>query len=50
MSRYRFEGAIFDLDGTLVQSEHLHRQSWVEPLAELGMAVDEDAYLRDFAG
>lgn len=50
MSRFRFEGAIFDLDGTLVQSEHLHRQSWVKPLAELGMAVDEDAYLRDFAG
>ena len=46
----RFAGAIFDMDGTLVQSEDLHRASWTEPLAELGIAVDEDAYLRDFAG
>lgn len=50
MNNVRFDAAIFDLDGTLVQSEHLHRQSWIEPLAELGIAIDEDAYLRDFAG
>jgi HAD superfamily hydrolase (TIGR01509 family) len=50
MSPLRFAGAIFDMDGTLVQSEHLHRESWIEPLAEIGIAVDEDAYLRDFAG
>jgi beta-phosphoglucomutase len=46
----RFAAAIFDLDGTLVQSEHLHHESWIEPLAELGIAVDDDVYLRDFAG
>lgn len=46
----RFAGAIFDMDGTLVQSEHLHRESWIEPLAELGIAIDDDVYLRDFAG
>src|ERR671915_1896381 len=50
MTTFRFAAAVFDLDGTLVQSEYLHRQSWVEPLAELGIAVDEDVYLRDFAG
>ena len=50
MTGFRFAAAIFDLDGTLVQSEHLHQQSWVEPLAELGIAVDDDIYLRDFAG
>jgi HAD superfamily hydrolase (TIGR01509 family) len=50
VSTFRFAGAIFDLDGTLVMSEHLHRQSWIEPLEELGITVDEDAYLRDFAG
>ena len=50
MTASRFAGAIFDMDGTLVQSEDLHRASWIEPLAELGIAVDEDAYLRDFAG
>jgi len=50
MIGFRFAAAVFDLDGTLVQSEHLHRQSWIAPLAELGIAIDEDAYLRDFAG
>ena len=50
MNPLRFEGVIFDLDGTLVQSEHLHRQSWVGPLAELGIEVEDDEYLRDFAG
>jgi HAD superfamily hydrolase (TIGR01509 family) len=50
MSPTRFAGAIFDMDGTLVQSEHLHRKSWLKPLADLGIALDEDAYLRDFAG
>ena len=50
MSTFRFDGAVFDLDGTLVLSEHLHRESWINPLAEIGIAVDEDAYLRDFAG
>ena len=50
MSTFRFAGAVFDLDGTLVQSEHLHRRSWMEPLAEKGAAIDDDAYLRDFAG
>jgi sugar-phosphatase len=50
VSTFRFAGAIFDLDGTLVMSEHLHRQSWIQPLEELGITVDEDAYWRDFAG
>ena len=45
-----FSAAIFDLDGTLVQSEHLHRESWIAPLADLGIEVAEDEYARTFAG
>src|SRR4029079_6954135 len=50
MIRTRFAGFMFDLDGTLVQSEHLHRLSWDGPLAKLGIIVDDEQYLRDFAG
>jgi HAD superfamily hydrolase (TIGR01509 family) len=45
-----FAGLIFDLDGTLVQSEHLHRESWVGPLAEIGVAIDDEAYIMNYAG
>ena len=45
-----FSGLIFDMDGTLVQSEHLHRQSWIGPLAELGIAIDDETYILNYAG
>lgn len=45
-----FSGLIFDMDGTLVQSEHLHRQSWIGPLAEIGITIDDEAYIRNYAG
>jgi len=45
-----FGGAILDMDGTIVQSEHLHRLSWNVPLARLGITVDDATYFRDFAG
>lgn len=50
MSTPLFAGAILDLDGTIVQSEHLHRLSWTAPLARLGITVDDETYFRDFAG
>ena len=50
MSDFSYRAAVFDLDGTLVQSEHLHRESWIEPLARRGMTVDDVTYFRDFAG
>ncbi len=46
----RYSAAIFDLDGTLVQSEHLHRESWIAPLADLGIEVNDDDYFRLYAG
>jgi HAD superfamily hydrolase (TIGR01509 family) len=50
MSNFAYRAAVFDLDGTLVQSEHLHRESWIEPLARRGMTLDDVTYFRDFAG
>jgi HAD superfamily hydrolase (TIGR01509 family) len=41
---------VFDLDGTLVQSEHLHQQSWTAPLQRLGRPVDDETYYREFSG
>lgn len=38
------------MDGTLVQSEHLHRLSWVGPLAELGIVIDDETYILNYAG
>jgi HAD superfamily hydrolase (TIGR01509 family) len=43
-------GLIFDMDGTLVESEHLHQESWIAPLLELGIAIDDDIYADHFAG
>jgi HAD superfamily hydrolase (TIGR01509 family) len=50
MIQTRFAGFVFDLDGTLVQSEHLHRLSWNAPLGALGITIDDDRYAREFAG
>lgn len=43
-------GLVFDMDGTLAQSEHFHRESWVAPLARLGITLDDETYLMHFAG
>lgn len=37
----RFEGVIFDFDGTLVDSEPLHREAWFEVLGRFGLQFDE---------
>ena len=43
-------GLIFDLDGTIAQSEGLHRISWDAPLAAIGVEIDDDIYATEFAG
>jgi beta-phosphoglucomutase len=40
--------AIFDLDGTLVDSAPLHALSWRQLCAELGLPWDEDLFRRTF--
>lgn len=37
----KFEGIIFDLDGTLVDSEPLHMKAWLDALAGQGLHFDE---------
>ncbi|MCD8547006.1 MAG: HAD family phosphatase [Aeromonadaceae bacterium] len=39
-----------DFDGTLVDSEPLHYAAWAEELSVFGAALDEEEYLRRFAG
>ncbi len=37
----KFKGIIFDLDGTLVNSEPLHMEAWLQVLAGQGLDFDE---------
>jgi sugar-phosphatase len=46
----RFDAVIFDLDGTLVDTEPLHERSWTIALAELGMTMPDGEYRRHFSG
>jgi HAD superfamily hydrolase (TIGR01509 family) len=40
----------FDLDGTLVDSEHLHAVSWNNTLVDFGIRLDEYQFCKQFAG
>ena len=44
------KAAIFDFDGTLVDSEHYHYNSWVEVLNDYGAELDYDFYIKTYAG
>ncbi|WBL21723.1 HAD family hydrolase [Zunongwangia sp. HRR-M8] len=44
------KAAIFDFDGTLVDSEHYHYNSWVEVLKDYGAELDYDYYIKTYAG
>ncbi|MBN9790550.1 HAD family phosphatase [Pseudonocardia sp. TMWB2A] len=41
---------VFDLDGTLVRSEHVHRRTWARFFAEWGAEVDDETYRHRFMG
>ncbi|WP_308818441.1 HAD family hydrolase [Pseudonocardia alni] len=41
---------VFDLDGTLVLSEHVHRRTWARFFAEWGAEVDDETYRHRFMG
>ena len=41
---------VFDLDGTLVLSEHVHRRTWYRFFDDWGVTVDEQTYRRRFLG
>lgn len=47
----QWEAVLFDLDGTLIDSEHFYYRSWQPILAEnFGLTIDFDDWLRLFAG
>ncbi|AJJ10705.1 phosphatase YqaB [Yersinia rohdei] len=39
----RYEGLIFDMDGTILDTESTHRQAWHQVLTPYGMQFDEQA-------
>lgn len=41
---------LFDLDGTLTQTDHLHLKAFETVLAPYGFTVDEDFYVRNIRG
>ena len=41
---------VFDLDGTLVRSEHVHRRTWARFFAEWDAEVDDETYRHRFMG
>lgn len=48
MTASPYGAAIWDMDGTLVDSEDLHYQSWREIMADYGIAYSRAAFLADF--
>ncbi|RWR01634.1 6-phosphogluconate phosphatase [[Pantoea] beijingensis] len=41
-----YDGLIFDMDGTLLDTEPTHRKAWHQVLARYGMTFDEAAMIR----
>lgn len=39
----RYAGLIFDMDGTILDTEPTHRKAWREVLGRYGMRFDEQA-------
>jgi sugar-phosphatase len=48
--REKFAAAIFDMDGTLVETDHFHRRSWQEYLLQRGAPVSDAHYYARIAG
>ncbi|NEO27611.1 MAG: HAD-IA family hydrolase [Kamptonema sp. SIO4C4] len=41
---------LFDLDGTLTNTDNLHFQTWQEVLADIGLAIDREFYDQRISG
>lgn len=46
----KFKALLFDLDGTLVDSEHFHFNTWNELLAESDVKLEYEDFLKNYAG
>jgi beta-phosphoglucomutase-like phosphatase (HAD superfamily) len=49
MNKNAIKGILFDLDGTLFDSEYYQWQGWVEPLRKYGIELTKEMYLK-YAG
>ena len=45
-----YRALLFDLDGTLAETDSVHLPTWVDVLAPRGIDVDEDFYKRNISG
>jgi HAD superfamily hydrolase (TIGR01509 family) len=50
MTHPTLKAVLFDMDGTLVDSEGAHWQAWVRVLRRFGVELDETTYRRHHAG
>ncbi len=50
MSERKIAAVIFDLDGTLVDTEAFHLRSWEIVLGELGVPISKEDYMRHISG
>ena len=41
----RYDGLIFDMDGTILDTEQTHRQAWAHVLGRYGLSFDEQAMI-----
>jgi beta-phosphoglucomutase len=46
----KYKALLFDLDGTLVDSEHFHFNTWNELLAESNVQLEYADFLKNYAG
>ncbi len=46
----KIKGAIFDLDGTLTDTESFHFRGWVGALGPLGVTLSEETYSKTYSG
>ncbi|EGD78716.1 hypothetical protein PTSG_01696 [Salpingoeca rosetta] len=46
----RLSAVLFDLDGTLVHTDHLHYQAWQQIGKEIGLSISSDQYEETISG
>lgn len=46
----KYKALLFDLDGTLVDSEHFHWNTWNALLAEFNVQLEYEDFLKNYAG
>jgi len=45
-----YKALLFDLDGTLAETDSLHLPTWVDALEPYGVEVDEEFYRENVSG